>query len=62
MRTPPSLPFLLFVSLCIAAAAADPQKSYTADSKLTDQLPDRSSKGEGPQVANQAWRHLYQEL
>ena len=45
-----SLPIFL-LSLCIAAAAADPQKSYTADSKLTDQLPDRSSKGDGPKAS-----------
>ena len=41
---------ILVLSLFIAAAAADPQKSYTADSKLTDQLPDRSSKGDGPKA------------
>ena len=46
----PSLPVILLSIVIAAAAAADPQKSYTADSKLTDQLPDRSSKGDGPKV------------
>jgi hypothetical protein len=48
--TIPSLPVILLSIVIAAAAAADPQKSYTADSKLTDQLPDRSSKGDGPKV------------
>jgi hypothetical protein len=47
MRVSFFIPLLILFS--VAAAAA--KESYTADSKLTDKLPDRSSKGDGPKAS-----------